>query len=84
MQTTMQVEMQVITQTITIQTKMQTTTQVEMQATTQAKTHLVKTLTIQIANTKKYGKDCTLRAIFFVLLTVSFLPRNIKNMGAGG
>ena len=55
---------------ITTQTKMQTTMQAEMQTTIQtttlARTHLVKMPAVQTTDTRKYKKDCTERAIFFI------------------
>ena len=80
MQTT-QAKTQITTQTkmqTTTQTKMQTTMQAEMQTTIQtithtttqtttlARTHLVKMPAVQTTDTRKYKKDCTERAIFFI------------------
>ena len=60
MQTT-QAEMQA-----TIQTTTHTTTHTTTQITTLARTHLVKMPAVQTTDTRKYKKDCTERAIFFI------------------
>ena len=51
---------------ITTQAKTQITTQTKMQTTTLARTHLVKMPAVQTTDTRKYKKDCTERAIFFI------------------
>ena len=57
---------QAIIQMQTTQAKTQITTQTKMQTTTLARTHLVKMPAVQTTDTRKYKKDCTERAIFFI------------------
>ena len=64
-QTKTQAEMQATTQT-KMQAKMQTTTHTITQTTILARTHLVKMPAVQTTDTRKYKKDCTFCAIFFV------------------